>query len=140
MVNISGSEPRAAGSRNAVSAASSPSREALWLRFVGMGLMLGGFVAAACLGEAVDPLPLLENSDWSRVAPWATLSVIAANGIVLGLILLLAGLRQVSLRTRTAESIARHRASGKIDPARNVAPGRTVEEISSSPEAHCAST
>jgi hypothetical protein len=99
MGSINGSEPRAAGSRRAVSAASSPSREALWLRFVGMGLMLGGFVAAACLGEAVDPLPLLEKRDWSGMAPWASLWVIAANGIVLGLILLLAGLRQVSLRT-----------------------------------------
>jgi hypothetical protein len=98
MVNINGSH-RAAGSPNAVSAASSPSREALWLRFAGMGLMLGGFVAAACLGEAVDPLPLLRTGDWSRMAPWATLWVLAANGIALGLILLLAGLRQVSLRT-----------------------------------------
>jgi hypothetical protein len=59
----------------------------------------GRVVAAACLGEAVDPLALLRTSDWSRIAPLATLWVIAANGIVLGLILLLAGLRQVSLRT-----------------------------------------
>jgi TM2 domain-containing membrane protein YozV len=98
MANTDGSELRAAGSRSAMSTASSPSREALWLRFVGMGLILGGFAAAAALGEAVDPLLLLENSDWSRMAPWATLWVIAANGIVLGVILLLAGLREVSLR------------------------------------------
>jgi hypothetical protein len=69
MGSINGSEPRAAGSRRAVSAASSPSREALWLRFVGMGLMLGGFVAAACLGEAVDPLPLLTKRNWAGLAP-----------------------------------------------------------------------
>jgi TM2 domain-containing membrane protein YozV len=64
-----------------------------------MALMLAGLAAATWLGNVADPQRLFSSPDPSTIAPWAGAWLAAANAIALGLMLLLAGLRHVSLRT-----------------------------------------
>ena len=80
-------------------AAASLSRETLWLRFGGMILMLAGAAACAWLGRTADLLERLRDAGRDGIMPWAPLWLAAVNAVCLGLILLLAGLGEVSLRT-----------------------------------------
>ena len=89
----------AATSSDRHTAVRSPSREALWLRFVGIALTLAGLLSIAWLGQTGDPLQQLLRRDWTMSVPWLLGWLVAGNAISLGLILLLAGLSQVSLRT-----------------------------------------
>ena len=82
-----------------MTAASTLSRETLWLRFGGMAITLLGLAGAFWLGDEADLLHLLSTQDPSGLAPWAGGWFAAANAFALGLILLLAGLGEVSLRT-----------------------------------------
>ena len=82
-----------------MTAATSLSREILWLRFSGMIIMLAGMVYGVWLGESADLVHLLRTSSLSAIVPWALHWLAAANAGVLGFVLLLAGLRGVSLRT-----------------------------------------
>ena len=72
------------------------SRETLCLRFVGMGLLAGGVGALLYLEDTVDTVALLAAPDRALVVGTLLPILLAANAAVLGLILLLTGLRQLS--------------------------------------------
>lgn len=82
-----------------MTATSTLSGEALALRFGGMAAMLLGVVCAAWIGSRVELPAALTTTDPSTLAAWAAAGFVAVNVVALGLILLLAGLRGVSLRT-----------------------------------------
>lgn len=82
-----------------MTATSTLSRETLWLRFAGMALLLVGLVSVVSFADALDSRQILQNStQWATVL-WVAVWLIAANMIALGIVLLLAGLRRVSLRS-----------------------------------------
>jgi hypothetical protein len=74
------------------------SRESRWLRLGGMGLMAASMLAFGFLGHAADTSQVLRSGDKSMAAWFAFLFLLAVNLFTLGLVLLLAGLRQLSLR------------------------------------------
>jgi len=74
------------------------SRESRWLRLGGMGLMAASMLAFGFLGHAADTSQVLRSGDKSTAAWFALLFLLAVNLFTLGLVLLLAGLRQLSLR------------------------------------------
>ena len=82
-----------------MSAAPILSRESRWLRLGGMGLMAVAMSAFAFLEDAADLQQLVRSGDRSNLAWIALVFVVSANLFTLGLVLLLAGLRQLSLWT-----------------------------------------
>src|SRR6188508_935216 len=75
------------------------SRESRWLRLGGIGLILVVTGASVLLENATHPLEQLRSGDRSQVTWIALGTLVAVNLFTLGLVLLLAGLRQFSLRT-----------------------------------------
>jgi TM2 domain len=82
-----------------MSAASTLSRETRWLRLGGIALVLVAMSTMAVLGEIAKPQELLRSADRSQLTWIALVFFVLANLFALGLVLLLAGLRQLSLRT-----------------------------------------
>ena len=80
-----------------MSAAPILSRESRWLRLGGMGLMAVSLSGIAFL-EGTDLRQLIRSGDRSNLTQIALVFVLSANLFGLGLVLLLAGLRQLSLR------------------------------------------
>jgi hypothetical protein len=81
-----------------VSAAPILSRESRWLRVGGIGLMAVALSGIAFLDDA-DLRQLIRSGDRSNLTRITLIFVFSANLFALGLVLLLAGLRQLSLRT-----------------------------------------
>lgn len=82
-----------------MSAATILSPETRWLRLGGLGLMVVGLSAFAFVGDSVDLPQLLRSGDRSRLTWTVFVFLVLANVFALGLVLLLAGLRQLSLLT-----------------------------------------
>lgn len=98
-VEVSGAPTATIADRELTSAAPILSRESRRSRPEGMGLVVVALVAFRFFVDASDRQQLVESGGRSRV-PWIALVLpVAANVFVLGLILLLAGLRELSLRT-----------------------------------------
>jgi TM2 domain-containing membrane protein YozV len=82
-----------------MSPASMLSRESRWLRLGGIALILIAMAGFAIFEELAKPQAIFQSADRSRL-PWiALVFFVLANVFALGLVLLLAGLRQLSLRT-----------------------------------------
>jgi hypothetical protein len=79
------------------------SAESRVLRLAGIALVLGCCIGAAALEEVYDPLHLLRTHDAAQVAWIAATALALANGFALGLVLLMIGIRQLSL-TRTPQT------------------------------------
>jgi hypothetical protein len=73
------------------------SRESRWLRLTGIMLVLVCFIAAVVLDEIYHPAQLLRSGESATVAWIVTTGLAVANAFALGLVLLLAGLRRISL-------------------------------------------
>ncbi len=81
-----------------MSAAPVLSRESRWLRLGGIGLIAVALSGTAFL-DGADLRQLIRSGDTSNLARITVIFVVSANLFALGLVLLLAGLRQLSLRT-----------------------------------------
>jgi TM2 domain-containing membrane protein YozV len=90
------------------------SRESRVLRLAGMGLMLFVIVVSFVLEESTHSLQRLQSGDRAHLTAIAVLVVAAVNLFALGLALLLAGLRQLSLRRN---SRARRGAMARVGAA-----------------------
>jgi len=75
------------------------SRESRWLRLGGIGLILAVTTASVVLENTMHPLEQLQSGDRSHLTWIAPGILVAVNLFTLGLVLLLAGLRELSLRT-----------------------------------------
>jgi TM2 domain-containing membrane protein YozV len=84
--------------REPMSAAPILSRESRWLRLGGMALMVVATFGFAVLEDAADLRQLIRSADRSNLTSIAVGFVVIANLFTSGLVLLLVGLRQLSLR------------------------------------------
>ena len=75
------------------------SRESRWLRLGGIGLILAVTTASVVLENTTHPLEQLQSGDRTNLTWIALVIFVAVNLFTLGLVLLLAGLRELSLRT-----------------------------------------
>ena len=90
------------------------SRESRWLRLGGIGLILAVTGASVLFENTTQPFGQLRSGDRSHLTWIALFILVAVNLFTLGLVLLLAGLRQFSLRTNVQ---ARRGALARIGAA-----------------------
>ena len=76
------------------------SRESRWLRLGGLGLMAVAMSAFAFVADGAAPQPLFRSAGRSAVTE-IVLVAVSANAFAFGLVLLLAGLRRLSLLTNS---------------------------------------
>jgi hypothetical protein len=81
-----------------MSAPASLSRESRCLRLGGIGLVIASIVAFAIFEDAVDPLQFFRSADTSNLVWIALVCAAIANVFAPGLVLLLAGLREMEAR------------------------------------------
>jgi TM2 domain-containing membrane protein YozV len=100
------------------------SRETRWLRLGGIALVMASIGALGAIGDATDPEQLLRTPA-SAEALWTFAAfAVALNALTIGLVLLLAGLRSLSLRhSRQARrgALARIAATNLLLPCALVA-------------------
>jgi TM2 domain-containing membrane protein YozV len=96
-----------------MSVAPNLSPESRWLRLGGIALMLASMIGFAAFEDVFHPIEILRSGDASNVAWIALIALGAANALALGLVLLLAGLRELSLlRSAQARRGAMARMAG----------------------------